>query len=410
MNKILSGTITSLLALLLSAPAGWAADARLNHRAQAAIAANPSGKVKLILTYNQPPGLSDENKINGNGGLIKKKFIRSIRGHAIEMPAQAAEALLANNPNIARASLDERVAGKLSYPTADGQFTLTAASYPVTTSVPSSVRAGQPELAYVSYTGANVRVAVLDSGFKAHGDLAPLGAFAITGTKVDDTYGHGNHVAAIVGGTGSKSGGLYAGVAPGAKVYAVRVLDQAGQGLTSDVIAGLDEVLAKNQSSWNIRVLNLSLGHPVVEAAAVDPLVQAVEAIWDSGVVVVCSAGNAGRDGYGTITSPGNSRKVITVGSLTTWGDADPANDIVSTFSSRGPTRIDRVVKPDLVAHGNRVISINAASSYLTTQQSANLIKAPAASKAEYYQLSGTSMAAAVVTGAVALMLEKNRA
>ena len=198
-----------------------------------------------------------------------------------------------------------------------------------------------------------------------------------------------------------RSSGLYRGIAPDADLVTVRVLDEVGQGLSSDVIAGLDEILALNQQHWHVRVVNLSLGHPVYQPAAEDPLVQAVEAIWDSGVVVVCSAGNAGRDGYGTITSPGNSRKVITVGSVTTWGDSDPGNDIISTFSSRGPTLGDHIVKPDLVTPGNRLISATAARSYLESNHPDRLIKAPGARSADYYQLSGTSMAAAVVSGSL---------
>jgi subtilisin family serine protease len=106
-----------------------------------------------------------------------------------------------------------------------------------------------------------------------------------------------------------------AGVAPQASLVSVRVLDGTGRGLSSDVLAGLQWIL-DNRTQYGIRVVNLSLGHPVYEPASVDPLVQAVDALWDAGVVVVCSAGNAGHNGYVTITSPCNSRKVITVGAI----------------------------------------------------------------------------------------------
>ena len=149
-----------------------------------------------------------------------------------------------------------------------------------------------------------------------------------------------------------------------------------------------------------LSVVNLSIGKAVEESNATDPLVLAVEQVWDSGITVVVAAGNFGRDGNMTITSPGNARKVITVGSVTTWGDSDPGNDIISTFSSRGPTLGDHIVKPDLVTPGNRLISINADRSYLESNHPERLIKAPGAKSAEYYQLSGTSMAAGVVTGA----------
>jgi serine protease AprX len=101
-------------------------------------------------------------------------------------------------------------------------------------------------------------------------------------------------VAAIIAGTGEKSDGFDAGVAPGAHLVSLLVLDDAGAGQSADVIAALDWVL-QNKEQYNIRVANLSLGHPVVEAAAEDPLVQAAEAVWNAGVIVVCPAGNAGR-------------------------------------------------------------------------------------------------------------------
>ena len=265
---------------------------------------------------------------------------------------------------------------------------------------------GFPGLDGLGYTGAGVAVAVVDSGVKSHPDLKATASFSVVG-KTDDKYGHGNHVAGIVAGDGSHSNGPYHGVASGADIINVRVLDDFGAGRTSDVIAVVEWVMA-NKDQYGIRVVNLSLGHPVTEAAADDPLVQAVEALWDAGVVVVCSAGNDGREGYGTITSPGNSSKVITVGSVTHWGDAAADNDIVSTFSSRGPTRYDHFVKPDLVTPGNRMISIKAKDCYLQSQHPERLITAPGKATAEYYQLSGTSMSAAVVSGAVALLLEKD--
>ncbi|MDX1698185.1 MAG: S8 family serine peptidase, partial [Thiohalobacterales bacterium] len=402
-------TVSSLAiaALLTMSSLTMAAD-RMSERAREALANRPLDMVELIVTYHQRPGPNDRANITSNGGQIRHEF-KLILGHAITVPANVASAL-ENNPNVARISYDEPVSGAAyQYATLDdGLYRITGLSSRTAASLPSSVVAGVPGLDSIPYTGNKVKVAVLDSGFMKHGDLSPAQTFSLVGKNANDDYGHGNHVAAILGGKGSKSGGLYRGVAPDADVIAVKVLDEQGQGLTSDVIAGLDNVLALNQQFWHIKVVNMSLGHPVYEAAADDPLVQAVEAIWDSGVVVVCSAGNAGRDGYGTITSPGNSRKVITVGSITTWGDSDASNDIISTFSSRGPTLGDHFVKPDLITHGNRVISAKASRSFMETDIPENLITAPGQSKAEYYQLSGTSMAAAVVSGAAALMLEKD--
>ena len=305
MNNLLTKLSVGLLTLGLASATitSHAADVRMSERAQAAIAAKDGDKVKLILTYRQPPGLSDEDDIKGNAGKLHRSF-RVIPGHAIEIPAKAAEKLLQNNPNIAHVSLDEP---------------LTAAS---TTSLPTPIGHSYPEIFNLPYTGAGVGVAVIDSGVRDHPDLKPDIKVSFLG-KTEDKYGHGNHVAGIIAGDGDHSEGTYRGVAPDAYLINLRVLDDQGVGLASDVIAALDWVLL-NKDQYDIRVVNLSLGHPVVEPAATDPLVQAVEAVWDAGVVVVASAGNAGHDGYGTITSPGNSPKIMTVGSLTHWGDEDP--------------------------------------------------------------------------------------
>ena len=206
--------------------------------------------------------------------------------------------------------------------------------------------------------GWGTRVAVLDSGVGFHVDLWPthlqidfLGEYGGPG----DPWGHGTHVAGLIAGDGYSSGGEVRGVAPYADILSLRVLDSDGRGQTSDVLAALDWLL-QNAAAYDVNVVNLSLGKAVEEAAADDPLVQAVEAVWDAGIVVVVSAGNHGRDGHFTITSPGNSRKVITVGSITDAGTADVSDDYVSSYSSMGPTAYDHYLKPDLVAPGNRVV------------------------------------------------------
>ena len=127
---------------------------------------------------------------------------------------------------------------------------------------------------------------------------------------------------------------------------------------------------SSTRTRYNIRVINLSLGRPVVTSYKNDPLCQAVEAAWKAGIiVVVVAAGNNGRDnsrgtnGYGTITSPGNDPYVITVGATNDKGDTDRNNDVIATYSSKGPTAIDHIAKPDLVAPGNRVVSYQAPGS-----------------------------------------------
>jgi serine protease AprX len=285
-------------------------------------------------------------------------------------------------------------------------------------------------------TGAGITVAVLDSGISPHPDLAGRIAASVDmlagGVSVppSDPYGHGTHVAGIVAGSGATSGGRYRGMAPGARLVSVRVLDATGAGRTSDVIAGLQWV-RQNRAAYGIRVAVLSLGHPVQEPASVDPLVSAVEALESAGVVVVCSAGNYGRNGNFTVTSPGTSPSALTVGALTDWSTYTNGDDLVSSYSSRGPTLFDHLAKPDLLAPGNRVVSLRVPGSALDTQHPELRVDEGAGGQAEpvavgrtastgamtrgqahfpapvdYFELSGTSMAAPMVAGAAALMLE----
>jgi serine protease AprX len=276
-----------------------------------------------------------------------------------------------------------------------------------------------------AFKGAGVTIAQVDSGVALHPDIQTLLAAVdfVGGPPLQggqnpqtspenstDPNGHGTHVAGILVGSGSHSpDGRMAGVAPQASLISVRVLDGTGRGLTSDVLAGLQWIL-DNKTQYGIRVVNLSLGHPVFEPAAVDPLVQAVDALWDAGVVVVCSAGNNGRDGYVTISSPCNSRKVITVGAINDHRTADVSDDTTTTYSSHGPTAIDLVAKPDLVAPGNRIVSLRSAGSYQDLLFPDRRVAADPAQPGviEYFEMSGSSMASPIVAGTAALMLEQD--
>lgn len=265
-------------------------------------------------------------------------------------------------------------------------------------------------------TGQGIGVAIVDSGIASHAALANkvvANVSFVTGdSSTADAYGHGTHVAGIIAGQAGASSAVTSlydgGIAPGAQLVNVRVLGADGTGYTSDVIAGIDWVIA-NRARYNIRVMNLSLGHPVAESCLTDPLCEAVARAVGAGIVVVASAGNDGEtlEGapiLGGITSPGNSPFAITVGALNTWGTVDRSDDSVTSYSSRGPTKFDLAVKPDLAAPGNRIISLEADHAYLANEYP-SLHRAGFGTNA-YMQLSGTSMAAPMVTGAVALLLQ----
>jgi serine protease AprX len=269
--------------------------------------------------------------------------------------------------------------------------------------------------------GRGLSIAIVDSGVQPHADLPAwrIRKFVdfVNGRSMPyDDFGHGTHVAGIAAGSGASSAILedpYVGAAPEADIVALKVLDAQGAGTTTNVIAAL-EWIAQNHLTYNIRIVNLSLGHPVYEPASTDPLVQAAEALVQRGIVVVASAGNLGIDpadgqsGNGGITSPANGPRIIAVGAVDGRGTNVRSDDEVASYSSRGPTRFDLIVKPDLVASGHRIASLSAPSSYLFQNYPALQVTAASESVPRYMILSGTSMAAPLVAGTAALMLEAN--
>lgn len=268
------------------------------------------------------------------------------------------------------------------------------------------------------YKGAGLTVAVVDSGIAPHTALdtrviarVNLVSFEAANTT-GDPYGHGTHVAGIIAGntTAAKyvTTAFAGGTAPAVKLVDVRVLGSTGVGYTSDVIAGIDWVVA-NRAKYGIRVINLSLGHAVSEPSAIDPLCQAVARAVNAGIIVVASAGNYGVTSTGApvlggISSPGNSPYAITVGAIDTKGTLDRSDDAVAAYSSKGPTRYDLAVKPDVVAPGSRIVSLEAANSYLATHYPQWHVAG--SGKNAYFRLTGTSMSTPVVAGGVALLLD----
>src|SRR5262249_32853276 len=187
-------------------------------------------------------------------------------------------------------------------------------------------------------------------------------------TSTGDPYGHGTHVSGIIAGNAYDSQynynypGVYRGIAPEAKIINLRVLDSNGSGTDSSVISAIQTAI-NLKSTYNIRVMNLSLARGVYESYTLDPLCQAVESAWRAGIVVVVAAGNmgeyngAGTNGYATIGAPGNDPYVITVGATNTHGTGLQASQTMTSYSSKGPSTFDHIVKPDVVAPGNKVVS-----------------------------------------------------
>lgn len=269
-----------------------------------------------------------------------------------------------------------------------------------------------------SLSGRGVGVAVIDSGLEMSAEFngRVTAFYDMTGgrtvaTYPFDDYGHGTHVAGTIAGSGALSRRYaYRGLAPSARLIVLKVLDRNGAGYTSDVIRAIDFAV-EQRARLGISIINLSLGHPITQPAASDPLVQAVQRATQAGVIVVVAAGNQGTHpdtglpGYAGITSPGNAPSAITVGAARTEATVERSDDRIADYSSAGPSWYDAFVKPDVVAPGHNIVAVAARQGtlYKTYPQLR-------ADDADYIRLSGTSMATAVTTGSIALLLEANRA
>lgn len=234
-----------------------------------------------------------------------------------------------------------------------------------------------------------IGVAVLDTGIFKHIDFDNrIIAFKdmINGLEIPyDDNSHGTHVAGIIGGSGRASKGRYKGICSECDIVAVKVLDKLGNGKIEQVMAGLQWIL-DNHSKYNIRVVNLSFGASDTGGNTEKQLIDLVEQVWDSNMVVVTAAGNEGPDS-GSVTVPGISKKVITVGTYDDEEFVDNKGKVHKNYSGRGPTK-KCIVKPEILTVGSNIVSC------------ANI-------KNGYMVKSGTSMSAPIISGAIAKLLMK---
>jgi serine protease AprX len=266
-------------------------------------------------------------------------------------------------------------------------------------------------------TGKGVGVAIVDTGVDGtladfrvsrKNGLSRVIASAVVNpqaTTATDSYGHGTHVAGIIAGDGrnrkSNDDGLrgsYVGVAPQAHLVSIKASDDQGRASVLDVIYGI-QFAVDHREKFRIRVLNLSLSSTVADSYRNDPLNAAVEAAWMHDIVVVAASGNDGADADSVSYAPGNDPYVISVGAVDDQGTQPIGDDKIASWSSRGTTR-DGLTKPDILAPGARIVSTLAPDSDF-----ADLCSSCVVDK-DYFRVGGTSMAAGVVSGAVALALE----
>jgi serine protease AprX len=363
--------------------------------------ADANGETDVIVEFHDDS--DSASRIRSHGGVAGKK-LALLKARAARVPNSMLKRL-ADDPKVKRVHHDREVHGEIARTAQTVGSWAAAKDY--------------------GLTGKGVGIAIIDSGITAwHDDLTVdlerktgqrVRAFVdfVNGktTKYDD-WGHGTHVAGIIAGNGYDSKFQRWAISPFAHLLVLKALDGEGRGKISGIIAALDWAVT-NKQLHNIRIVNMSLGAGVFESYHTDPLTVAAKRAVDAGIVVVASAGNMGKaaDGraqYGAISAPGNAPWVLTVGASSTNGTSDRGDDTMASYSSRGPTMVDFAAKPDIVAPGTGTVSLAAKESlfYRTKPLVSGLLGGLFYSP--YLTLSGTSMAAPVVTGTVALMLEAN--
>lgn len=292
---------------------------------------------------------------------------------------------------------------------------------PLLPAPPQAAEIGASALHAAGITGKGVTIAMIDSGmwtFPAGSPYAYDNWNGRIAANVDlthmtdkpyqnyavDRFGHGTHVTSIAASAARDSAGQYYGIAPGAKVIALRAINTNGGGSYSQVIWALDWVVS-HKDAYGIRVVNLSLGAKPQSYYWDDPLAQAVMRTWKAGIVVVVAAGNSGPRAQ-SINVPGNVPYVITVGAMTdNHTPFDPTDDRLTSFSSTGPT-YEGFVKPEIVAPGGHILATMPNDlADVKTSLAYRVFQANNDSRT-LFPLSGTSMAAAVTSGAVALLLQ----
>ncbi len=408
------GVAAAMLAVVFawSAPAYAGARGKKDEALDKALnSGRPQAEYRVIIETIDHQAQSGDDAIKGAGGRKIRQLI-SFPGHVVTVTAKQLDKL-EQSPLVKHIYLDRPTSGEMNY-----------------VSVMTGARAARW---IMGYGGAGVGVAVIDSGITPwHDDLTYNGSnpnvrvvggqrvagfvdFVNGRTQPYDDHGHGTHVAGIIAGNGYDSYGARAGVAPSAHIVSLKVLDASGAGFMSNVIAALDWSIA-HKAEYGLRVVNLSVGAPVTQSYWTDPLTLAAKAAVESGLVVVAAAGNAGKNAagqpqYGGIIAPGNAPWVLTVGASSHMGTLNRTDDTVASFSSRGPSAIDFGAKPDLVAPGAGIVSLAAEGSTLYTNHPNFLLAGTrTTSYLPYLSLSGTSMAAPVVAGTVAQMLQANPA
>ena len=362
------------------------------------LAAQEPETVVSVIVQKETAATVVETRVTDLGGTITAD-LSIIQGFAALLPAGKVPEL-ARTPGVKAVSFDApMVETDCADCTTTGQLSNTY------------IRAIRADQVWGQLQGQGIGVAVVDSGVNWQTDLytvqgqnrvvANVAFHNGYNATTFDAYSHGSHVAGIIGGNGRSSNGAIIGVAPQSRIINVKVSDDLnqGSGTALSVVQGLQWVL-QNKATYNIRVVNLSLNSAVPEAYNTSPINAAVEVLWFNGIVVVASAGNRGS---GAIYPPANDPFIITVGATDDRGTAAISDDVVAGYSAYG-IATGVLTKPELVAPGRNIVSLMGNSGQgLPAAHPGNVVSVGGA---RYFRMSGTSMAAPMVAGAVALLLQ----
>jgi serine protease AprX len=360
-------------------------------------ASAPAGQpVTVLVRATAPTAGVAERLVRAVGGTVTQE-LPIVGGFAAKVPARSL-GILRSFPGVIKDVTD---AGKIHFEGTYGQNSgVASAIYPTVIGADKAWKAG--------YTGTGVGVAVIDTGINATGDLAGKVVhsedFSGDNDNVDH-FGHGTFIGGLIAGSGAASSGpastgLVKGVAPDANLISLKIAGENGAADITHVMAALQWAVSF-KDTYNIKVINLSLGTDSTQDYRIDPFNAAVEKAWQAGIVVVVSASNAGPN-PGTITKPADDPFVVTVGAVRDNTTVNTNDDTVANFSGAGPTASNGLAKPDLAAPGGSVVSSRVPGSTVDNAFPSARIGT------SYFKGSGTSFASAITAGSAALVLSRN--
>ncbi|MCA9793144.1 MAG: S8 family peptidase [Candidatus Eremiobacteraeota bacterium] len=357
-------------------------------------AATAEGKIPVIVQADQEGMVEAQDTFTRLTGVTELEDLHLINGFAAEVTPEALNRLNESGQKL-KVTVDEEV--HLIDPV------LPEESGPRPELDNAMATLGVDKLWEQGYRGQGVTIAVIDTGIYPHPDLQDrIVAFKdwVAGrTEAYDDQGHGTHVAGDAGGNGTMSDGRYMGAAPEANLVGIKVLDKHGSGRLSDIIKGVQWAV-DHKDEHHIDIINMSLGGPVFASYKEDPVAQAVGEAINHGIIAAVAGGNSGPK-PSTIGTPGNHPQAFTVGALDDHGTRTRADDDVAFFSSRGPTSIDGLTKPDILSPGVAITAANSPGSAL------DKLAVPHVGRS-YITISGTSMATPVMAGVIAAVLSAN--